>query len=131
MTKACRCCITLILTLALLCGLVQTAGADVTSLGIYFCGRKTAEDGTEQIVKLEGRFRVTQNGQEVGVIQAGEDILTLDGTERIRIEPMPESIAPEWDLSTVAREVFPEAGGTTTVSIVVEPLKTDFSIPTP
>ena len=130
MTKACRC-IALILILVLLCGLIQTAGADVASLGIYFCGRKTAEDGTQQIVKLEGRFRVTQNGEEVGVIQAGKDVLTLNGTERIRIEPMPESILPEWDLSTVAREVFPEAGGTTIVSIVVEPLKADASIPTP
>ena len=130
MTKACRC-ITLILILTVLCGLIQAAGAEVTSLGIYFCGRKTAADGTRQIVKLEGRFRVTQNGEEVGIIQAGEDVLTLNGTERIRIEPMPESIAPEWDLSTVAREVFPEAGGTTTVSIVVELLKADLSIPTP
>lgn len=130
MTKSGRC-ILLFLVLALLCGLIQTADADVASLGIYFCGKKTAEDGTQQIVKLEGRFRVTQNGEEVGVIQAGKDILTLNGTERIRIEPMPESVQPEWDLSTVAREVFPEAGGTTTVSIVVEPLKADLSIPTP
>ena len=130
MIKASRC-IALILVLALLCGMIQTASADVVSLGIYFCGRKTAEDGTEQIIRLEGRFRVTQNGEEVGIIEAGKDILTLDSTERIRIEPMPESIAPEWDLSTVAREVHPEAGGTTVVSIAVEPLKTDASIPTP
>ena len=130
MTKAGRC-ISLLLIIILLCGLVQAAGADVASLGIYFCGKRTMEDGTQQIVKLEGRFRVTQNGEEVGVIRAGKDILTLNGTERIRIEPMPESILPEWDLSTVAREVFPEAGGTTTVSIVVEPLKADASIPTP
>lgn len=130
MTKSGRC-ILLFLILALLCGLIQTAGADVASLGIYFCGKKTAEDGTQQIVKLEGRFRVTQNGEEVGIIRAGKDILTLNGTERIRIEPIPESVSPEWDLSTVAREVLPEAGGTTTVSIVVELLKTDYSIPTP
>ena len=124
-------CIALILMLALLCGMIQTASADVCSLGIYFCGKRTAEDGSQQIVKLEGRFRVTQNGEEVGVITASKDILTLNGTERIRIEPMPESIAPEWDLSTVAQEVYPEAGGTMIVSIVVEPLKTDASIPTP
>ena len=85
MTKACRC-IALILILVLLCGLIQTAGADVASLGIYFCGRKTAEDGTQQIVKLEGRFRVTQNGEEVGVIQAGKDVLTLNGTDQNRTD---------------------------------------------
>ena len=130
MKKASRC-IALILMIALLCGMIQTAGADVFTLGIYFCGRRTADDGTQQIIKLEGRFRVLQNGEEAGIISAGKDILTLNGTERIRIEPMPESIAPEWDLSNIAREVYPEAGGTTIVSIVVEPLKTDASIPTP
>ena len=130
MIKVSRC-IALILILTILCGTIQTAGADVVSLGIYFCGKKTAQNGTEQIIKLEGRFRVTQNGEEVGIIQAGQDILTLNGTERIRIEPMPESIAPEWDLSTVTRDIYPEAGGTTIVSIVVEPLKADASIPTP
>ncbi len=124
-------CIALILVIALLCGMIQTAGADVVSLGIYFCGRRTAADGSQQIIRLEGRFRVTQNGEEAGIITAGKDILTLGSTERIRIEPLPESISPEWDLSTVAREVHPEAGGTTTVSIVVEPLKADASIPTP
>lgn len=130
MVKTVRC-IALILVTVMLCGMIQTAGADVVSLGIYFCGRRTAADGSQQIVKLEGRFRVTQNGEEAGIITAGKDILTLGSTERIRIEPMPESIDPEWDLSTVAREVYPEAGGTTTISIVVEPLKADASIPTP
>ena len=115
--------IALFLALALVCGTVQTACADVVTLGIYFCGRRTAEDGSEQIVRLEGRFRVTQNGEEIGTINAGKDTLTLSSTERIRIEPMPESIAPEWDLSTAARDVVPEAGGTVTVSVVVEPLK--------
>ena len=124
-------CIALILLITLLCGMIQTAGADVVSLGIYFCGRRTAADGSQQVIRLEGRFRVTQNGEEAGIITAGKDILTLGSTDRIRIEPLPESIDPEWDLSTVAREVFPEAGGTTTVSIVVEPLKADASIPTP
>ncbi len=130
MIKASRC-IAIFLALALLFGVIQTAGADVASLGIYFCGRRTLEDGNQQTVKLEGRFRVTQNGEEVGIIQAGQDILTLNSTERIRIEPMPESVTPEWDLSTVTREVYPEAGGTTIVSIVVEQLKADASIPTP
>ncbi len=121
--------IALFLTIVLLCGTVQTACADVVTLGIYFCGRKTMEDGSQQIVRLEGRFRVTQNGEEIGTINAGKDTLTLNSTERIRIEPLPESIAPEWDLSTAAREVYPEAGGTMTVSVVVEPLKEGVSEP--
>ena len=130
MTKSSRC-IALILVLALLCGMIQTACADVVTLGIYFCGRRTTEDGSQQTVRLEGRFRVTQNGEEVGIITAGENTLTLNSTERIRIEPLPESIAPEWELSTAVKEVNPEAGGTMTVSVVVEPRKEDASIPTP
>ena len=63
--------IALFLTIVLLCGTVQTACADVVTLGIYFCGRKTMEDGSQQIVRLEGRFRVTQNGEEIGTINAG------------------------------------------------------------
>jgi len=128
MIKTSRC-IALLLILTLLCGMITVVHADVVTLGIYFCGRRTAEDGTEQIVRLDGRFRVTQNGQEAGTIDAGKTTLTLPGTDRIRIEPLPESILPGWDLSSVAREVIPEAGGTTTVSIVVDLLKADASQP--
>ena len=128
MTKANRC-IALFLTLALLCGMITTACADVVTLGIYFCGRRTAADGSEKIIRLEGCFRVTQNGEEVGTIEAGKGTLTLNGTERIRIEPLPETIVPGWDLSSATREVSPEAGGTMTVSVVVEPIKTAISEP--
>ena len=124
MIKANRC-IALFLVLSLLCGMITAACADVVTLGIYFCGRKTAEDGTETIVRLEGRFRVTQNGEEVGIIDAGKNTLTLNGTERIRIEPMTETIAPGWDLRSAYQAVTPEAGGTMTVSVVVEQLKGD------
>ena len=116
-------CVALLLVLAMLCGMITTACADVVTLGIYFCGRRTAEDGSEVIVRLEGRFRVMQNGEEAGTIEAGKETLTLNGTERIRIVPMAETIAPEWDLSTATVEVSPEAGGTMTVPIVAELLK--------
>lgn len=129
MTKTGRC-VALLLILTLLCGLITTAEADVVTLGIYFCGKRITDDGTEKIVRLDGRFRVMQNGEEAGTIEAGKTTLTLPGTDRIRIEPLPESIAPEWDLSSVAREVFPEAGGTVTIPIVVELLRTDASKPT-
>ena len=122
MIKANRC-IALILVLALLCGMTITASADVATLGIYFCGRRTAEDGSEVIVKLQGRFRVMQNGEEIGTINAGKDTLTLNSTDKVRIVPMAETISPEWDLNTATAEVVPEAGGTMTVSIVAELLK--------
>ena len=54
----------LMLILVLLCGLMAAARADVATLGIYFCGRRTAEDGTETIVRLDGTFSVMQNGEE-------------------------------------------------------------------
>ena len=116
-------CIALVLILALLCGMTVTACADVATIGIHFWGKRIAEDGNETYIPLEGRFRVLQNGEEAGIVEAGKDTLTLNGTERIRIEPMPETIAPEWDLSTATVEVSPEAGGTMSVPIVVEPLK--------
>ena len=81
MIKANRC-IALVLILAMLCGMAVTAEADVATLGIYFCGRRTAEDGSEVIVRLQGRFRVTQNGEEVGTINAGKDTLTLNSTDK-------------------------------------------------
>lgn len=127
MTKTSRC-ISLLLILVLLCGVLTTVHADVATINIFFCGKKTAEDGTETIIRLDGRFRVVQNGMEAGVIEAGKTTLTLSGTERIRIEPLPETIAPGWDLSTATCEISPEAGGTTTVSVVVEQLKADVSI---
>ena len=116
-------CIALVLILALLCGMAVTACADVMTLGIYFCGRRIAEDGSEVIVRLQGRFSVMQNGEEIGTIEAGKDTLTLNSTDKVRIVPMAETIGPEWDLNSATAEVIPEAGGTMTVSIVAELLK--------
>ena len=123
--------IALMLVVLLLCGMATAAHADVVTLGVSFCGKVTAEDGTTQTVELEGKFRVTQNGEEAGIITAGKTTVTLNGTERIRIEPLPESIAPEWDLSGIARDVYPEAGGTMTVTIEAEPLKVELPTPEP
>lgn len=131
MKKALRS-IALVLALFLVCGSILTAAhADVVTLGIYFCGIRPGADGTDVTVKLEGRFRVLVNGEEAGIIEAGKNTLTLDSAERIRIEPLPESIAPEWDLSTAWCEVTPEAGGTTTVPVIVYPAKEgDTVVPT-
>ena len=121
----------LMLILVLLCGLAAAARADVATLGIYFCGKRVAEDGTETIVRLDGKFSVTQNGEEIGTIQAGKETITLPGTERIRIAPLPETVSPEWDLTKAYCEVYPEAGGTTTVSVVVDQLQDGTVAPVP
>ena len=113
-------CIALLLVLVLLCGMISAAQADVVTLGIYFCGRKVSADGTENIVRLDGTFRVLQNGEEAGTIEAGKETLTLTDTERIRIVPLAETIDPEWDLSNAACDVTPEAGSTYTVPVIVE-----------
>lgn len=121
----------LLLVLLLICGMIPTAGADVVTLGISFCGVRSAEDGTMATIRLEGKFRVLHNGEEAGVIEAGKTMLTLDGTERIRIVPLAESISPEWDISTAYCDVQPEAGGTTIVPITVYLLKDGTAAVTP
>ena len=118
-----------ILAVAMLCGMITVAAAEVATLGIYFCGKRTAEDGSESVIRLSGQFRVTRNGEEAGVIDAGKTTVTLSGTDRVRIAPLPETISPEWDLRTAYMEVQPEAGGTTIVSVVVYPLKEDEPAP--
>ena len=106
------------LVLALLCGMITAAGAEVATLGICFSGIRGNET-----VRLAGKFRVMQNGEEIGTIEAGRETITLTDTARVRIVPLAESIAPEWDLSTAFCEVQPEAGGTVTVPVVVYPLE--------
>ena len=91
-----------ILAVAMLCGMITVASAEVATLGIYFCGKRTAADGSESVIRLSGQFRVTRNGEEVGVIDAGKTTVTLSGTDRVRIAPMPETISPEWDLRGAA-----------------------------
>ena len=116
-------CFAILLVLALLCGMIPAAQADVVTLGIYFCGRRISADGTENIVRLDGTFRVLQNGDEIGTIEAGKETLTLPDTERIRIVPLAETVDPEWDLSKAACDVTPDGGSTYTVPVIVEPLK--------
>ena len=54
------------LILVLLCGLAAAARADVATLGIYFCGKRVAEDGTETIVRLhKGRITAQQSDRRI------------------------------------------------------------------
>ena len=112
-----------LLIMMLACGMITVSSAEVATLGIYFSGVRTAADGTKVTVRLDGQFRVLQNGREAGVIDAGKTTVTLPETGRVRIVPLPETISPEWDLSSAYCEVEPEAGGTTTVPVIVYPLK--------
>lgn len=91
--------LTLVLCILLVYGLTA-AYADMVTMGITLTGVIPASDGSVRTVVPEGEFRVWQNGEEVGVIKAGRGTLTLNSREKIRIEPVPQSFAPEWDLST-------------------------------
>ena len=115
--------LSLLLILLLALGGWTAAHADVVSVGVYLTGMLPAEDGTQTAVKLEGRFRIYQDGVEIGTVKAGVETLTLDSTDRIRIEPMPETIRAGWDLSTAYQSPVLEGGGTVLIPVIVYPLK--------
>ncbi len=98
-----------ILVLCILLSGAIAAHAEMVTVGISLTGVLPAEDGSVRTVRPEGKFRVYQNGEEVGVIEAGRGTVTIDTTERIRIEPIPQSFTPEWDLS--GAYVTPELKG--------------------
>ena len=111
----------LVCLLMLGCAL-NAAQAEAVTLNIILSGAATAEDGTVTTVRLSGRFRIWQNGTEAGVVAAGESI-TLPGTEHIRIEPMPETIQPGWDLQAAYVTISEATAGSMTVSITLQPLQ--------
>ena len=108
--------LTLALCILLAYGLTA-AYADMVTMGITLTGVIPASDGSVRTVVPEGEFRVWQNGEEVGVIKAGRGTLTLNSRERIRIEPVPQSFAPEWDLSTAY--LTPDLSGSGSMMIPV------------
>ena len=110
-----------VLCLVLLGACISGAGAEAVTLNVYLSGIRIAADGTETTVKLDGRFRIYRNGEEAGIIAAGESITLPDG-ERIRVEPMAEFIEPGWDLSGAAVDVSVTDGRSVTVPIVLRPL---------
>ena len=93
----------------LLAGGLTAAHAEMVTVGISLTGLIPAADGSFRTVTPEGEFRIFQNGEEVGVIAAGRETLTLNSRDRIRIEPLPQSFAPEWDLSSAY--LSPELSG--------------------
>jgi len=113
--------LSLFLCLMLLCGLWPAARAGVVTVGVSFSGVRE-ENGQTVSTKLEGSFRVWQNGEDKGWIRAGRETLELDSLERITLEPLPETIALGWDLSGATVQVQPEESGTLIVPIVVPAL---------
>ena len=122
--------LSLCLCLMLALGLWQIAQADVVTIGVSFSGI-TEKNGREVSTKLEGSFRVWQNGEEKGWIRAGRETMKLDSLDRITLEPMIETIALGWDLSTATVQVQPEGSGTLIVPIVVRALEGESETPEP
>ena len=108
--------LSLVLCIILLGGLTA-ARAEVVTAGITLTGMIPQADGSYRTVSPEGSFRVFQDGQEIGQIAAGRTTLTLNNTARIRIEPVPDTFAPEWDLTTAY--LMPDVSGSGTVLIPV------------
>ena len=76
--------LSILLCILLLAGTVHMGLAEAVTLNIYVSGEM---DTAGEYVKLDGRFRVWQNGEEIGEIQAGESITLPEGA-RIHIEPI-------------------------------------------
>ena len=131
MNKAARF-LALVLCILLLGGMTE-AHAEMVTVGITLTGLIPDGNGSFRSVVPEGEFRVFQNGEEAGVIAAGRDTLTLNSRERIRIEPVPQSFAPEWDLSTayIAPVLTGESVQLISVSITAREVTVETPTPEP
>ena len=95
--------LSILLCILLLAGTADTVLAEAVTLNIYVSGET---DSADEYVKLDGRFRVWQNGEEIGEIQAGESITLPEGA-RIRIEPVTGFFEPGWDLDEAYKDISP------------------------
>ena len=121
----------LLILCAAVLGLWTTAHADMVTVGIYLTGMVPAEDGSWRSVTADGNFRIYQNGQEIGTIAAGRETLTLSSMDRIRIEPVPQSFAPGWDLSTASLTTDVPGAGAQMIPVTVYQRKTQIVTPEP
>ncbi|MBO7662277.1 MAG: hypothetical protein J6U01_02805, partial [Clostridia bacterium] len=113
--------LSLLLALALLlpAGLSAPAAAETVSLRVILAGIRT-QDGGQVRVPLTGSFRLWQNGREAGSLQAGGSPALLSGTDPIRLEPMPETFTPGWDLTPAYRTLKDLTAGENTVEILLQ-----------
>ena len=103
----------------LLAGGLTAAHAELVTVGILLTGTIPEADGSVRTVTPEGRFRIYQNGEEAGVIAAGRETLTLNSLERIRIEPLPQSFAPEWDVRSANMTVELTGSGVQMIPVAI------------
>lgn len=111
--------LSILLCALLLAGTVHTVLAEAVTLNIYVSGET---DTAGEYVKLEGRFRVWQNGEEIGEIDAGGTITLPEGA-RIHIEPVTGFFEPGWDLKDAYRDITIEGGRSMTVPVVLKRLE--------
>ena len=107
--------LSILLCILLLAGTVHMGLAEAVTLNIYVSG-ETETAG--EYVKLDGRFRVWQNGEEIGEIQAGESITLPEGA-RIHIEPVTGFFEPGWNLEDAYLDITIENSRSTTVPVVL------------
>ena len=124
--------LSMMLCAALLCG-IPAAGAELVRTGITVTGVIQSEDGSTRQTTVEGSFRVFVNGQETAIVKAGQDTLTLNTEDRIRLEPIPQSFLPEWDLSTayVTADSAAVASGTLQVTVYRRDTSKPTEVPPP
>ena len=96
-----------------------TAKAGAVSLQVTLRG----ETATGETIPLEGSFRIWQDGRECGTIRSGEDILNLGSGEHLRIEPIPETMSPGWDLQEAYQTLETLAAGDHTIEIILKPYR--------
>ena len=110
----------ILLAVLILTGLGNGARADVATIGVSFTGRTELEDGTWSEKELEGSFRGIHTGEIGADLRAWQYTVTVTGTERLRLEPLMETMPLGWDLSTArVDEVTVQSGKTTLVPITV------------
>ena len=98
---------------------ITAVHAEAVTLRVSLSG-VPAEEGADPI-PLSGAFRVWQNGLEAGTVSTSEP-LTLPFGERLYLEPLPETIAPGWDLSAAYVSVNISGRDADPVEIVLHPL---------
>ena len=113
--------ISLLLSFSILCGMPEVAhGGELTTLGVYFCGLVQRDDGSNERVKLEGKFRIIQNGEEIGNVQAGEESVLLTSQDPVTIQPILRTMPSGWKIPEDGMVFEPRNGGTVTVPFIVE-----------
>ena len=102
----------------LMCGALLPAQADVAAVGVYFAGVRE-ENGNWITVKLDGLFRILQNGIEIGRIRSGENTVLLSDLSSVMIDPVPETMPAGWDYSGAPWKATVSSGTTTVVPVMV------------